>query len=238
MEIYKLFCLMQESLHWHLYLHCCDSAILAPAHAGCLWFQWPGGGHHLHSGDRPTCPCPALPSKGFALPLGDGLHAVTPGYTGDLSCVDPVTNASTCDNFAYPAGDKAVHPHGMTDVDAYAPFPNALLMNWATLLVLSFGNLCALDFQVGALMSPEAIGASPKLLKELQPVLEGTFLPLPVVAGRICCCSPHCFLVWQKPGMAKAKRSSDMDGALSGAAVLPDAVAGGKWGVGTKRCVM
>lgn len=87
-------------------------------------------------------------SKGFALPLGDGLFAKTPGYAGPLDCVDPATGASTCDNYAYPAGDMAVNNRGMADVDAYAPFPNAILMNWATLIVLSLGNLCALDFQV------------------------------------------------------------------------------------------
>uniref|UniRef100_A0A383W3V0 Uncharacterized protein n=2 Tax=Scenedesmaceae TaxID=3086 RepID=A0A383W3V0_TETOB len=92
-------------------------------------------------------PAHALPSKGFALDLGGGLIAKTPGYSGPVNCTDPATGASTCDNFAFPAGDMAVNPRGMTDVDAYAPFPNAILMNWATLVVLSLGNLCALDFQ-------------------------------------------------------------------------------------------
>ncbi|KAF8071320.1 cho-1 [Scenedesmus sp. PABB004] len=89
----------------------------------------------------------ASTSMGFALPLGDNLTAVTPGYAGPLDCVDPATGANTCDNYAYPAGDKAVFNNGMTDVDAYAPFPNAILLNWATLVVLGLGNLCALDFQ-------------------------------------------------------------------------------------------
>jgi hypothetical protein len=92
----------------------------------------------------------ASPSKGFALPLGDGLHAITPGYSGPLDCMDPLTNGSTCDNYAYPVGDVAVNKRGMLDADAYAPFPNAILMNWATLFVLGLGNLCALDFQVWA----------------------------------------------------------------------------------------
>lgn len=87
-------------------------------------------------------------SKGFALPLGDNITAITPAYTGPLTCVDPVTNASTCDNFAFPTGDYAVNPRGMTHIDAYAPFPNAIVINWATLFVLGLGNLCALDFQV------------------------------------------------------------------------------------------
>jgi hypothetical protein len=74
-------------------------------------------------------PAHALPSKGFALDLGDGLVAKTPGYAGPVNCTDPLTGASTCDNFAFPAGDLAVNNRGMVDVDAYAPFPNAILMN-------------------------------------------------------------------------------------------------------------
>jgi hypothetical protein len=74
-------------------------------------------------------PAHALTSQGFALDLGDGLVARTPGYSGPVDCKDPVTEARTCDNFAYAAGDMAVNTRGMTDVDAYAPFPNAILMN-------------------------------------------------------------------------------------------------------------
>ncbi|KAF6257333.1 Sodium:solute symporter family-domain-containing protein [Scenedesmus sp. NREL 46B-D3] len=98
----------------------------------------------------------ALPSNGFALDLGDGLVATTPGYAGPLNCTDPQTGASTCDNYAFPAGDMAVNPKGMTDVNAYAPFPNAILMNWATLVVLSLGNLCALDFQARSMAARSA----------------------------------------------------------------------------------
>lgn len=41
-----------------------------------------------------------------------------------------------------------VFDDGMMDIDAYGPFPNAILFNWATVFVLGFGNLAALDFQV------------------------------------------------------------------------------------------
>ncbi|CAN0148101.1 unnamed protein product, partial [Hapterophycus canaliculatus] len=51
------------------------------------------------------------------------------------------------DNGAYPFGDKKVFNDGMMDIDAYNPFPNAILFNWATIFVLGFGNLAALDFQ-------------------------------------------------------------------------------------------
>jgi hypothetical protein len=74
-------------------------------------------------------PAHALPSLGFALDLGDGMVAKTPGYSGPIDCKDPVSGARTCDNFAFPNGDMAVNPKGMTDVDAYAPFPNAIVMN-------------------------------------------------------------------------------------------------------------
>ena len=35
----------------------------------------------------------------------------------------------------------------MTDEDALDPIPNAIVFNWATIIVLGFGNLAALDFQ-------------------------------------------------------------------------------------------
>lgn len=74
-------------------------------------------------------PAHAVTSQGFALDLGEGLVARTPGYSGPIDCKDPVTGARTCDNYAYAAGDMAVNTRGMSDVDAYAPFPNAILMN-------------------------------------------------------------------------------------------------------------
>jgi hypothetical protein len=86
-------------------------------------------------------------SVGFALPVGPNVTAVTPGFKGPLDCAPDAAGRSTCDNFAYPNGDFAVFPGSMTDPDAYAPFPNALLLNWATIIVLALGNLCALDFQ-------------------------------------------------------------------------------------------
>ena len=35
----------------------------------------------------------------------------------------------------------------MTDANALDPIPNAIFFNWATIFVLAFGNLAALDFQ-------------------------------------------------------------------------------------------
>ena len=48
---------------------------------------------------------------------------------------------------AYPLGDVPAVPSQMTDKDALDPIPNAIVLNWATLVVLAFGNLGALDFQ-------------------------------------------------------------------------------------------
>ncbi|GLI60824.1 hypothetical protein VaNZ11_002935, partial [Volvox africanus] len=95
----------------------------------------------------------AGPSLGFALDLGNNVTATTPGYNGSLTCVDSVTGTSTCDNYAFPQGDKLVNNRGMTDPDAYTPFPNAILINWVTIFVLGLGNLCALDFQARCMAS-------------------------------------------------------------------------------------
>jgi len=48
---------------------------------------------------------------------------------------------------AYPLGDSGMFWSGMTDADSYDPIPNAIVLNWATIIVLAFGNLMALDFQ-------------------------------------------------------------------------------------------
>lgn len=42
---------------------------------------------------------------------------------------------------AYPIGDQRSFPNQMTDAHSLAPFPNSIVFNWATVLVLSFGNL-------------------------------------------------------------------------------------------------
>lgn len=95
----------------------------------------------------------APPSLGYTFNLTSDagpMFVSTYGFAGTPgSCTDPGTNASTCDNYAYPVGDKVTYDNGMTDANAYAPFPNAIVLNWSTLFVLGLGNMCALDFQVG-----------------------------------------------------------------------------------------
>lgn len=98
-------------------------------------------------------PSAAPPSMGFTIDLGGNATASTPGYSGSPTCVNPVTNASTCDNYAYPLGDQMVYPSSMTSYNAYAPYPNAVVFNWATVIVLGLGNLCALDFQQRSMAS-------------------------------------------------------------------------------------
>jgi hypothetical protein len=36
----------------------------------------------------------------------------------------------------------------MGGVDGLKPYPNSVLWNWATIFILGFGNLSAIDFQV------------------------------------------------------------------------------------------
>jgi Na+/proline symporter len=44
----------------------------------------------------------------------------------------------------------------MTDAHAMAPFPNAIVFNWVTLIVLAFGNMGALDFQARCMAAKSA----------------------------------------------------------------------------------
>ena len=71
-------------------------------------------------------------------------------YNTSKWCSD-VNDPSTCsmiDNGAYPIGDQRVFGKQMTDPYVLTPFPNAIFWNWATIIILGFGNLAALDFQV------------------------------------------------------------------------------------------
>lgn len=61
---------------------------------------------------------------------------------------DNVLNCSFIDNGAYPIGDERVFADQVANVQALTPFPNAIYWNWVTFIVMAFGNLAALDFQV------------------------------------------------------------------------------------------
>jgi hypothetical protein len=83
-----------------------------------------------------------------------------------LSCEDASHRVSSCGTeitvllyylqTAYPIGDRRSFPTQMTDAHAMAPFPNAIAFNWATLIVLTFGNLGALDFQARCMAAKSA----------------------------------------------------------------------------------
>jgi len=84
----------------------------------------------------------------------------TPGgccYNAALWCPgyneDPTVQCERYDRGAYPAGDRMVYSDQMTNAQALDPFPNAILWNWATIFILAFGNLGALDFQVRCMAS-------------------------------------------------------------------------------------
>jgi len=62
-------------------------------------------------------------------------------------------SADVADNGAYPFGDLPVFPNQMTHYNSMTPFPNAIVFNWATIFVLAFGNLAALDFQARCMAS-------------------------------------------------------------------------------------
>jgi hypothetical protein len=67
-------------------------------------------------------------------------------YNTEKWCPMGSPNCDRFDRAAYPVGDQRIYSGQMTDALALSPFPNAILWNWATILILGFGNLAALDF--------------------------------------------------------------------------------------------
>ena len=105
-------------------------------------------------------PPPSIGFPGYVYPdtetsdMYDGVPCVNVAdamcYNAEKWCTDP-SDAATCsriDNGAYPFGDQRVFSNQMTDPTSLTPFPNAIFWNWATIFILGFGNLAALDFQV------------------------------------------------------------------------------------------
>uniref|UniRef100_A0A7S2VEF1 Solute carrier family 5 member 8 n=1 Tax=Entomoneis paludosa TaxID=265537 RepID=A0A7S2VEF1_9STRA len=74
-------------------------------------------------------------------------------YNEALWCPKGLGECDRYDRGAYPFGDKRVFSDQMSNYLALAPFPNALLWNWATIFILGFGNLAALDFQARCMAS-------------------------------------------------------------------------------------
>lgn len=75
-------------------------------------------------------------------------------YNESLHCPNGI-GSSDCvlDNGAYPIGDKPIFTNQMFDSLSLSPFPNAIVWDWATIFVLGFGNLAALDFQARCMAS-------------------------------------------------------------------------------------
>jgi hypothetical protein len=81
-------------------------------------------------------------------------------YNEALWCPEGPPNCDRYDRGAYPIGDQLTHGSQMTDHLALSPFPNAILWNWATIFILAFGNVAALDFQARCMASKTPRGAS------------------------------------------------------------------------------
>lgn len=109
--------------------------------------------------EDPAAPPPSIGLPGYIYPdnIGDGgvcdmYNGVECTWNAGSCCYNealwcPSADNCTTDNGAYPVGDKRVFSDQMGDYRSLSPFPNALLWNWATILILMFGNLGALDFQ-------------------------------------------------------------------------------------------
>jgi hypothetical protein len=50
-------------------------------------------------------------------------------------------------------GDAPQYWSEMQSVNGLPPFPNGIIWNWATIFILGFGNLSAIDFQVNMMPS-------------------------------------------------------------------------------------
>lgn len=114
---------------------------------------------YLIANEQVQAPPPSIGFPGYVYPdnIGDGgicdMYNGTACveqvgaccYNADLWC--PGDECIKVDNGAYPFGDRRVYADQMTNSVALSPFPNAIMWNWATLFILAFGNLAALDFQ-------------------------------------------------------------------------------------------
>lgn len=121
---------------------------------GCLvaafWFI-----HNI----EPAAPPPSRGFESYIYPdlLGEGgvcdlYEGVSCAVNNTLCCFNSNLNAEP-DNGAFPVGDQRVFPTQMFSPTALSPFPNAIFWNWATIIILAFGNLAALDFQARCMAS-------------------------------------------------------------------------------------
>ena len=78
--------------------------------------------------------------------IGQALIGWTGMFVGAIYIINTMPNSPPTSP-AYPLGDVPMTGEQLTNADALDPIPNAILLNWATMIVLAFGNLGALDFQ-------------------------------------------------------------------------------------------
>ena len=80
-------------------------------------------------------------------------------YNEQRWCPDPDNGECVADNGAYPFGDQRIFDNQMSDPVSLTPFPNAIFWNWATIFILGFGNLAALDFQARCMAARSPVDA-------------------------------------------------------------------------------
>ena len=121
---------------------------------------------YLIANQDPAAPPPSIGTAGYVYPDSFGDGGVCDMYAGVPCTADPSlccynvdkwcpANGTSCtaDNGAYPIGDKRIFSNQMTNPTSLTPFPNALFWDWATIFILGFGNLAALDFQARCMAS-------------------------------------------------------------------------------------
>eukprot|EP01084_Bolivina_argentea_P291301 500634_1 len=110
---------------------------------------------YMLSTEKYLAPPPSIGMPNYIYPDNIGDNGICDLYNGiqcnfnnntNKCCYNSDAN-SFSDNGAYPIGDSQIFNNQMTDAYALSPFPNAIIFNWATIFVLAFGNLGALDFQ-------------------------------------------------------------------------------------------
>ena len=123
---------------------------------------------YLIANQEKSAPTPSIGVEGYIYPdnIGDG--GVCDMYQGIPCTVDPTAccynpavwcpspDNCTADNGAYPIGDQRIFSNQLTEPTALSPFPNALFWDWATIFILGFGNLAALDFQARCMAAKTA----------------------------------------------------------------------------------
>lgn len=126
---------------------------------------------YLITNATPNAPPASIGFPGYVYPDNIGENGICDMYNGvpcanqsnsccyneDMWC--PMGIDSGCDkidNGAYPIGDQRVFNNQMGHFLALNPFPNAIFWNWATIFILGFGNLAALDFQARCMAAKDA----------------------------------------------------------------------------------